>query len=63
MKIIHKRIINHLPSREHYSIVISHANQAIKDIVFKQLNEIKAKNPVKFEAGVLDTLKALKQAD
>jgi len=61
MKILHKRIINHSPSREHYSYVISSANQAIKEIVFQQLNEIKAKNPVKFEASVMEFLTAFRQ--
>lgn len=59
MKIIHKRIINHEASRTEYANVIANVNLDIKEIVVQQLDEIKNKNPEKFEKNVTEFLSAI----
>lgn len=51
-KTLHKRILNHDPSRKIYSKVISKGEINNKNIVLQLLNEIKERNPKKFEASV-----------
>lgn len=51
-KTLHKRILNHDPSRKIYSKVISKGEINNKNIVLQLLNEIKQRNPKKFEASV-----------
>jgi hypothetical protein len=51
-KTLHKRILNHEPSCEIYSKVISQGDVNIKKIVLKLVTEIKERNPRRFEASV-----------
>jgi hypothetical protein len=53
-KTLHKRILNHDPSRKIYSKVISKSDVNIKVIVLQLVNEIKERNPGKFEATVAE---------
>ncbi|MEC3606268.1 MULTISPECIES: Imm30 family immunity protein [Bacillus] len=49
-KIMHKRILNHEPSRITYSKIIKELDKEIQSKIVDQLVEIKNKNPKRFEA-------------
>ncbi|HZH61862.1 MAG TPA: Imm30 family immunity protein [Metabacillus sp.] len=51
-KTLHKRILNHDPSRKIYSKVISEGDVNIRIIVLQLVNEIKERNPKRFKASV-----------
>lgn len=55
-KTLHKRILNHDPSRRVYAEIISNSNAAIKSIVIQLVNEINDKNTKKFGASVSEFL-------
>ncbi|HJV31813.1 MAG TPA: Imm30 family immunity protein [Bacillales bacterium] len=59
-KTLHKRILNHDLSRRVYAEVISNVDARIKNIVLQLVNEIKDKNPKKFENLVSEFLSNLK---
>lgn len=52
-KTLHKRILNHDPSSKVYAEVISKVDIGIKSSVIEIVNQIKDKNPKKFETPVL----------
>jgi hypothetical protein len=52
-KTLHKRILNHDASSRVYAEIISNVDLSIKSIVIEIVNEIKDKNPKKFETPVL----------
>ncbi|MGD7049723.1 Imm30 family immunity protein [Rossellomorea marisflavi] len=51
-KTLHKRILNHEPSSKEYKKVISTADDSIKEMVLQVVNEIKERNPRRFETSV-----------
>ncbi len=51
--ILHKRILNHEPSKNMYIEVVETNEPITKEIVFRLVNDIKKENPEKFEL-VLD---------
>lgn len=51
-KTLHKRILNHEPSFKEYKKVISTADDSVKEMVLQVLNEIKERNPRRFEPSV-----------
>lgn len=55
-KTLHKRILNHPPSRRVYAEIISTSDTGIKRIVVQLINEIKVKNPNKFESSASEFL-------
>ncbi|MGG4124815.1 Imm30 family immunity protein [Bacillus licheniformis] len=50
-KIMHKRILNHEPSRVTYSKILKDLDKEIQSKIIDQLVEIKNKNPKRFEAS------------
>ncbi|MEW4284558.1 Imm30 family immunity protein [Priestia koreensis] len=52
VKVFHKRILNHEPSKNCYKRIIPHLNNEIQTCIVHQLNRIKEKNPSRFEASV-----------
>lgn len=52
LKILHKRILNHEPSRKIYKGIILKMNKDIREYVISQLISIKEKNPSRFEDSV-----------
>lgn len=60
VKTLQKRVLNHDLSRRVYAEVISKVDLSIKDIVFQLVNEIKDRNPKKFESSVSDFLSNVK---
>ena len=60
VKTLHKRILNHEPSRKIYADVISGVDVGTKQIVVEIMNEIKNKNPMKFEATASEFLTSIK---
>lgn len=51
-KTLHKRILNHEPSSKIYSKIISQEDDNIKNIAIQLLNEIKERNPKRFQVSV-----------
>ncbi|MGG4548019.1 Imm30 family immunity protein [Rossellomorea marisflavi] len=51
-KTLHKRILNHEPSFKKYKKVISIADASVKEMVLQFVNEIKERNPKRFETSV-----------
>jgi hypothetical protein len=60
VKTLNKRILNHDLSRRVYAEVISNCDTGIKNIVLQLINEIKDKNPKKFETSVSEFLSNVK---
>ncbi|MEB3751166.1 Imm30 family immunity protein [Geobacillus sp. FSL W8-0032] len=56
VKILHKRILNDAPSRKAYAKVVSKVDVNVKNLVVQIINEIKEKNPGRFEASALEFL-------
>ena len=52
LKILHKRILNHEPSRNIYKEIIPTLNIEIQKYIVAQLNSIKERNPDRFEESV-----------
>lgn len=52
LKILHKRILNHEPSRNIYKEIIPTLNEDIQKNIVSQLKSIKEKNPSRFEKSV-----------
>jgi hypothetical protein len=59
LKTLHKRILNHEPSRRVYAEVISNSDIFTKSTVIQLVNEIKDKNPSKFETSVSEFMSDL----
>jgi hypothetical protein len=59
-KTLHKRILNHAPSRRVYAEVISKVDVSLKKLVVQLINEIKEKNPKKFGVSALEFLSNIK---
>ncbi|MEH6932848.1 MULTISPECIES: Imm30 family immunity protein [Bacillus] len=60
LKILHKRILNHEPSRNIYKKIIPTLNNDIQKYVVSQLTSIKERNPSRFEESVNSILDFLK---
>ena len=52
LKILHKRILNHEPSRNIYKEIIPTLNNDIQQYIVSLLNSIKERNPSRFEESV-----------
>ena len=52
LKILHKRILNHEPSRNIYKKMIPTLNIDVQDYIVSQLTSIKEQNPSRFEKSV-----------
>lgn len=51
-KTLHKRILNHEPSSKIYSKIISQEDDNVKNIAIQLLDEIKERNPKRFQVSV-----------
>nr|WP_285813689.1 Imm30 family immunity protein [Rossellomorea marisflavi] len=51
-KTLYNRILNHEPSFKEYKKVISTADASVKEMVLQFVNEIKERNPKRFETSV-----------
>lgn len=60
LKILHKRILNHEPSRNIYKKIIPSLNNDIQKYIVSLLISIKEKNPNRFEENVNSILDFLK---
>ncbi len=60
LKILHKRILNHEPSRNIYKEIIPTLNNDIQKYIVSQLNSIKERNPSRFEESVNSILDFIK---
>lgn len=60
LKILHKRILNHEPSRNIYKEIIPTLNSDIQQYIVSQLNNIKESNPSRFEESVNSILNFIK---
>lgn len=60
LKILHKRILNHEPSRDIYKKILPTLNNDTQKYIISQLNSIKEKNPVRSEESVNSILEFLK---
>lgn len=60
LKILHKRILNHEPSRNIYKEIIPTLDNDTKKNIVSQLNSIKERNPSRFEESVNSILDFLK---
>ncbi|MBJ8052076.1 hypothetical protein JDS87_08580 [Bacillus cereus] len=56
LKILHKRILNHEPSRNIYKKIIPTLNNDIQKYIVSQLTSIKQRNPSRFEESVNSVL-------
>ncbi|WP_237706200.1 Imm30 family immunity protein [Ornithinibacillus scapharcae] len=60
LKILHKRILNHEPSRNIYKEILPTLNNDIQKYILSQLNSIKERNPSRFEESVNSILDFIK---
>ncbi|EIT87194.1 hypothetical protein A374_01509 [Fictibacillus macauensis ZFHKF-1] len=60
LKILHKRILNHEPSRNIYKAIIPTLNNDIQKYIVSHLNSIKERNPSRFEESVNSILDFIK---
>ncbi|NYF25102.1 Imm30 family immunity protein [Sporosarcina sp. JAI121] len=60
LKILHKRILNHEPSRNIYKKIIPTLNNDVQDYIVSQLTSIIEKNPSRFEESVNSIIDYLK---
>lgn len=60
LKILHKRILNHEPSKKNYKKIVPSLNNDIQEFIVTQLTKIKEKNPSRFEESVNDILELIK---
>ncbi|MEO3947890.1 Imm30 family immunity protein [Gorillibacterium sp. CAU 1737] len=56
LKLLTRRILNHKDYRALYGATLSKADKRTKELLVALLNEIKDKNPTKYEASVLEVL-------
>lgn len=52
LKILHKRILNHEPSKNIYKKIIPTLNKDTQEYIVSQLTSIREKNPIRFEESV-----------
>ncbi|MGX4668404.1 Imm30 family immunity protein [Cerasibacillus sp. JNUCC 74] len=59
LKVLHKRILNHGPSREVYKKIIPTLDSDIQNFIISQLTSIQEKNPNRFKESVNSVIECL----